>query len=138
MRLINIVKREWSAFKEAVSQGRVDAFFLDWYADYPDAENFLFPLFHSSNAGGGGNRVFFKDPQIDRLIEQAQRTQDPQQGADLYARIDSLVYEAAPWIYLYFPTKFVAVSPHVHGYVFPAVYLGEDLSTAYKSAEGTR
>ncbi len=57
---VRIVKREWSAFKEAVSRGRVDAFFLDWYGDYPDAENFLYPLFHSSNAGGGGNRSFLQ------------------------------------------------------------------------------
>lgn len=134
---VHIVKREWSAFKEAVSQGRVDAFFLDWYADYPDAENFLFPLFHSANAGGGGNRVFFDDPEVDGLIEKAQRVQSAEEGAALYATIDALVYSRAPWIYLYFPTNFVAVSPQVHGYVFPALYLGEDLSTVYKSVEGT-
>jgi peptide/nickel transport system substrate-binding protein/oligopeptide transport system substrate-binding protein len=135
---VRIVKREWSAFKEAVSQGRVDAFFLDWYADYPDAENFLFPLFHSANAGGGGNRAFFDDPRIDELIEQAQRVQDAREGERLYAMIDGMVYDAAPWIYLYFPTTFVVVSPRVNGYVFPVLYLGEDLSTAYKTAEGTR
>ena len=134
---VRIVKREWSAFKEAVSQGRVDAFFLDWYADYPDAENFLFPLFHSSNVGGGGNRAFFRDDEVDELIERAQRVQDVSEGERLYALIDGLVYDAAPWIYLYFPTTFVVVSPQVHGYVFPVLYLGEDLSTAYKSTKGT-
>ena len=35
---------------------------VDWIADYPEAENFLFPLFHSSNHGGGGNRAWFADP----------------------------------------------------------------------------
>ena len=135
---VRIVKREWSAFKEAVSQGRVDAFFLDWYADYPDAENFLFPLFHSANAGGGGNRAFFDDPRIDELIERAQRIPDAREGEQLYAMIDGLVYDAAPWIYLYFPTTFVVVSPHVNDYVYPVLYLGEDLSTAYKTAEGKR
>lgn len=133
-----IVKREWSAFKEAVSQGGVDAFFLDWYADYPDAENFLFPLFHSSNAGGGGNRAFFRNPRIDELIERAQRVPDAEQGNQLYAEIDSLVYSEAPWIYLYFPTTFLVVSPSVEGYVFPVLYLGEDLSGVRKTTEGTR
>jgi len=135
---VRIVKREWSAFKEAVSQGRVDAFFLDWYADYPDAENFLFPLFHSSNTGGGGNRAFFEDARVDELIEEAQRVQDRSHGEKMYAMIDSLVYDQAPWIYLYFPTTFVVVSPQVQGYVFPVLYLGEDLSTAYKSPKGIR
>lgn len=132
---VRIVKREWSAFKEAVSQGRVDAFFLDWYGDYPDGENFLYPLFHSANAGGGGNRSFFSNPDIDRLIEQSQMTLDGAAGERIYATIDSLVYDQAPWIYLYFPTSFVVVSPRVTGYTFPVVYLGEDFSTASKVPE---
>ncbi|MFQ5511306.1 MAG: ABC transporter substrate-binding protein [Candidatus Krumholzibacteriia bacterium] len=135
---VTIVKREWSAFKEAVSQGRVDAFFLDWYADYPDAENFLFPLFHSSNAGPGGNRAFVRDARVDALIERAQRAYEPGAGERLYAAADSLVYELAPWIYLYFPTTFVAVSPRVENYVFPVVYLGEDFSSVRKRSKGNR
>lgn len=134
---VSLVKREWSAFKEAVSQGKVDAFFLDWWADYPDAENFLYPLFHSSNAGGGGNRAFFSDPAVDELIERAQRATDPAEGERLCARADSTIFEAAPWLYLYFPTSFVAVSPNVDGYVFPVLYLGQDFSTVRKLVSGS-
>jgi peptide/nickel transport system substrate-binding protein/oligopeptide transport system substrate-binding protein len=133
---VRIVKREWSAFKEAVSRGRVDAFFLDWYGDYPDAENFLYPLFHSVNVGGGGNRSFFIDERIDSLIVESQRSLDAETGRRLCAFVDSLVYEAAPWLYLYFPTSFVVVSPKVHGYTFPVVYLGEDFSTVSKESKG--
>ena len=133
---VKIVKREWSAFKEAVSQGRVDAFFLDWYADYPDAENFLYPLFHSANLGGGGNRAFVQNPEIDAMIEHAQTTPDAATGHGLYASVDSLVYSTAPWIYLYFPTTFVVVSPRVEDYVYPALYLGDDFSAVTKLAEG--
>jgi len=67
---VRIVKREWSAFKEAVSAGRVDAFFLDWYGDYPDAGEFS--LTRSSiprTRGGGGNRSFFNDALVDSLVE---------------------------------------------------------------------
>jgi peptide/nickel transport system substrate-binding protein/oligopeptide transport system substrate-binding protein len=133
---VRIVKREWSAFKEAVSAGRVDSFFLDWYGDYPDAENFLYPLFHSTNVGGGGNRSFFVDSRIDSLIEASQRTLDAAEGHRLYALVDSLVHEAAPWLYLYFPTSFVVVSPRVRGYTFPVVYLGEDFSAVSKESKG--
>jgi peptide/nickel transport system substrate-binding protein/oligopeptide transport system substrate-binding protein len=96
---VRLVRREWSAFKEAVSAGRVDAFFLDWVADYPDSENFIYPLFHSSNAGGGGNRSFFADATVDRLIDEASRTVG--ETGELYAAIDETVYAQAPWIYLY-------------------------------------
>jgi peptide/nickel transport system substrate-binding protein/oligopeptide transport system substrate-binding protein len=135
---VRVVKREWSAFKEAVSQGRVDAFFLDWYADYPDAENFLYPLFHSENAGGGGNRAFFNDARIDSLIETAQRTLEPSRCHALYAAIDQQVHDQAPWIYLYFPTSFVVVSSRVQGYTFPVLYLGEDYSQVSITRDSNR
>ncbi|UCG51893.1 MAG: ABC transporter substrate-binding protein [Candidatus Latescibacterota bacterium] len=133
---VRVVKREWSAFKEAVSRGRVDAFFLDWYADYPNGENFLYPLFHSENAGGGGNRSFFHNTRVDSLIESAQRTVDRSTCTELYETIDGLVYDQAPWIYLFFPTSFVVVSPRVQGYTYPVLYLGEDFSQIILSAEG--
>jgi len=130
LRAVNVdatlVRREWSAFKQAVNGGRVDAFFLDWFADYPDAENFLYPLFHSENAGGGGNRALFSDAVVDDIIERAAATADATASSALYARADSLVYSEAPWIYLYFPRSFHAVSERVHGYRLPALYLGSD------------
>jgi len=55
---VEIVQLEWTAFKQAVSDGHADMFLLSWHADYPDAENFLFPVFHSSNWGASGNRAF--------------------------------------------------------------------------------
>jgi peptide/nickel transport system substrate-binding protein/oligopeptide transport system substrate-binding protein len=129
---VRLVRREWSAFKEAVSTGRVDAFFLDWVADYPHAENFIFPLFHSANAGGGGNRSFYKDPDIDRLIEEAGRTIDREKVGEMYARIDGEIHNDAPWIYLYHPVAFQVVSPDVTGYQMPVVYLGADYASVRK------
>ena len=48
--------------------------------------------------------------------------------ARLCSRADGTIYQEAPWIYLYFPTTFVAVSSRVQGYVFPSLYLGQDLA----------
>lgn len=127
-----LVRREWSAFKEAVNAGKVDAFFLDWIADYPEAENFLFPLFDTANQGGGGNRARFSDADVDHRLEDAARMIQTGARERAYAEIDSIVYGEAPWIYLYFPTSFHAVSPRVSGYRLPAVYLANDFSGVRK------
>jgi peptide/nickel transport system substrate-binding protein/oligopeptide transport system substrate-binding protein len=133
---VRLIKREWSAFKEAVGAGKVDAFFLDWFADYPDGENFLYPLFHTDNFGGGGNRAFYQNGRVDSLIEAAQRSGD-RAGAALYTRIDSLVYSEAPWIYLYFPILFEAVSRDVSGYQIPFLYLARQYSGVHWAAGGS-
>jgi ABC-type transport system substrate-binding protein len=129
---VRLVRREWSAFKEAVSAGKVDAFLLDWFADYPDAENFLFPLFDSHNKGGGGNRAFFEDATVDSLIDLASATLGERENTELYARVDSLVYSQAPWIYLWFPRTFHVVSDRVSGYRLPTLYLGADYTGVAK------
>ena len=58
--IVDIVERDAATGRAAARAGKVDLFLADWYADYPDAENFTYPLFHSSNAGSGGNYAFLK------------------------------------------------------------------------------
>ena len=59
---VEIVERDASSARAAVAKGEADLFLTDWYADYPDPENFTYPLFHSRNAGGGGNYAFLRGP----------------------------------------------------------------------------
>jgi ABC-type transport system substrate-binding protein len=66
------------------------------------------------------------------LIDAAGRAVDQAEASALYARIDSLVYDQAPWIYLYFPKTFYAVSGGLSGYKLPSLYLGNDFTTVSK------
>src|SRR5262249_6245501 len=49
-----IVQREAAASRAAARKGETDMILKDWYADYPDAEDFLYPLLQSTNRGAGG------------------------------------------------------------------------------------
>jgi peptide/nickel transport system substrate-binding protein/oligopeptide transport system substrate-binding protein len=122
---VKLVTREWSAFKQAINRGTPDAFYLDWFADYPDAENFIAPLFHSGNVGGGGNRSAYVNASVDSLIEEAARCPDEDRRWELYRRAEELVYSDAPWIFLWFPLRYEVVSPRVRGYRIPAVFTGQ-------------
>ena len=51
---VEIVERDAPSVRATVRNGGADLYLGDWYADYPDPENFSFPLFHSSNKGTGG------------------------------------------------------------------------------------
>src|SRR5436309_9716293 len=92
---VEIVSRDASSMREAVRKGDTDMAILDWWADYPDADNFLYPLFHSASFGPGGNYSFYKDPVSDSLIMVARRTVDQPAREALYRRIDNRVFEAA-------------------------------------------
>ncbi|MEW6095701.1 MAG: ABC transporter substrate-binding protein [bacterium] len=113
---VKIIQLEWSALKEMINQGKTEAFYLAWVADYPDAENFLTPLFHSKHFGSGGNRAFYKNQDIDKLIEQAQQTTQTKERIKLYQQIESKIYEEAPWIFLWHQKEFSLHQPWVKGY----------------------
>ncbi|NNE44317.1 MAG: hypothetical protein HKN12_08900, partial [Gemmatimonadetes bacterium] len=108
--------RDWSALKASIDSGETSAFFINWYADYPDAENFLVPLFHSRNIGGGGNRARFAQPEIDAMLDRVDRPDDPETRARFAGEVDRAVLAHAPWIYLWHPVLEVAVSDRVTGY----------------------
>ncbi|MBI4714386.1 MAG: ABC transporter substrate-binding protein, partial [Nitrospirae bacterium] len=119
---VSIRQLEWSAFKEATAKGETDAFYLSWWADYPDPENFLFPLFHSSNRGAGGNRSHFADPVTDRLLENAQGTTDPEERATLYHQAEARIIDQAPWVFLWHKKDFVVHQPWVKGVRLYPIY----------------
>jgi ABC-type transport system substrate-binding protein len=120
-----LVTREWGAFKEAIDRGTPDAFFLDWLADYPDAENFLTPLFHSSNIGGSGNRTGYRNARVDSLLDAASTRMDQTERWGLYQAAEEIVYEDAPWLFLWFPEKYEVVSPRLRGYRIPLIFNGQ-------------
>lgn len=106
---------EWSAFKAAVVNGEADAFWLSWWADYPDPENFLFPVFHSANMGAGGNRARFSDPEVDRLIETAAMAGSEEERMSLYRAAQQRVVSLAPWVFMWHKAEVSVRQPWVKG-----------------------
>jgi len=122
---VDLVERDASSQREAARKGQADMVILDWWADYPDADNFLYPLFYSGSFGPGGNYAFYSDPGTDSLILAARRTTDEAARTALYRRIDDRVYAAAPWIYLWFPKDLWAHRPDLTGWDLPVIFNGQ-------------
>ncbi len=126
-----IVQRDWSALKQAVNNGEPDAFWLSWWADYPDPENFLYPLFDSASVGPAGNRTRCLDPDLDRLIAQAQSTMNQQQRYRLYRLAEDRVVKNAPWIFMWHRADYYVVQPRVgdfRPYLIYSIDKGMDFS----------
>ncbi|MGH7509602.1 MAG: ABC transporter substrate-binding protein [Gemmatimonadales bacterium] len=120
-----IVERDASSARAAVRNGEADLFLTDWWADYPDPENFNYPLFHSRNKGPGGNYAFLSDTALDSMIIRARATSDEAEKARLAREVDARVFELAPWIFLWFPVDMWAARPEVEGWRVPLVFTGQ-------------
>ena len=122
---VEIMERDASSARAAARNGETDLFLTDWYADYPDPENFNYPLFYSGSKGAGGNYAYFSDPAIDSMILRARTTLDEQEKARLARDIDQRIFDAAPWIFCYFPVDWWARQPTVKGWMIPLIFNGQ-------------
>ncbi|MCX8011661.1 MAG: ABC transporter substrate-binding protein [Desulfobacterota bacterium] len=133
---VSISQREWSSFKEAIARGETQAFWLSWWADYPDAENFLFPLFHSINWGAGGNRSFYKNPKVDLLIEQAEIEPDPTVRIKLFHEAEKIIISDAPLVFFWHQNEYYLHQPRVKNFSpYPLVTSDDGTEIVLSSAD---
>jgi ABC-type transport system substrate-binding protein len=119
---VRIHQLEWSAFKEAINRSEPDMFWLGWWADYPDAEDFLFPLFDSSNIGPAGNRARYRNPAVDRLIELGQQTLNETKRNKYYQSAEQIIVQEAPWVFFWHRNDYTVRQPWVTNYSLHPIY----------------
>jgi peptide/nickel transport system substrate-binding protein/oligopeptide transport system substrate-binding protein len=122
---VKIVQRDAPSMRAAARNGTTDMALKDWFADYPDAEDFLYPLLHSTNFGAGGNVSFYKNPTFDSVVTQARREQDVAKRTQLYQQADSIAFADAPMLFLFFYKEVYAVQPWIKDFRVPSIFNGQ-------------
>lgn len=85
----------------------------DWYADYPDPDNFTYVLFNSRN-----RNLFIADyanEKVDLLTDEARAVMDREQRELLYREVSRLIVEDAPCAFLAHRRSFVAHRADLEG-----------------------
>lgn len=112
---IEINPVSWKELIHLTRTGESSLFIIGWASDNGDPDNFLYPLFHSSNWGEPGNSSFYKNEQVDRLIIEAMEVKSPTHRIRLYQRIEEKIVDDAPWIFLDHGLSSLCYQPYVHG-----------------------
>ncbi|HEX8866567.1 MAG TPA: ABC transporter substrate-binding protein, partial [Lentzea sp.] len=74
-----------------------DLILSSWQPDFPSANANIQPLFASSEIGNGGyNLSRYSNPEVDKLIEEAQSTVDPAEAGKKWAAIDKRILQDSP------------------------------------------
>lgn len=110
---VRIETTDWGPFLEKVYAGEALFFQNTWLTDYPDPDNWLFQLLHSSNFGEKGNICRWRNTEFDQLVSQAQVTVDPASRADMYRRAEEIALKEAPWLLLFWKNNATLVQPYV-------------------------
>jgi peptide/nickel transport system substrate-binding protein len=90
---------------------------LGWGTPTMDADYALYALFHSSEIPPGFNGAFYDNPAVDALLDEARTNPDPTAREAAYAEAIGIIWEDAPWLFLYSEVQLTAVRSNVEGYV---------------------
>ena len=120
----------WPAFLEKTARRQMPMWARGWVADYADAHNFYFPFLHSQ--GRYALSQGYKNPAVDKLIEQAVAETNQIKRNALYKQVHNLMHEDAMQIYTVHPTGLWAMNKKVKGFVDNPVYMGIYFYPMYK------
>jgi peptide/nickel transport system substrate-binding protein len=105
---------EWGAFVERVDAGDFTAASLAWSAVDPNPDPYYY--WHSSQCAPKGlNDGCYRNPEADRLMEQARLETDPGSRVALYHRLHRIFRDDAPAIFVVNPSQKYAFASGIRG-----------------------
>jgi peptide/nickel transport system substrate-binding protein len=90
---------------------------MSWNVQVPDpvlyVDSILGGDFHPPK---GFNAGYYRNPEVDRLIRQAGRALDVDVRKDLYFRAQRIIYDDAPWIFMFHGQNIIATRKNIRGF----------------------
>ncbi|MCL6517551.1 ABC transporter substrate-binding protein [Alicyclobacillus sp.] len=123
-----IVSYDWATYLKKTDSGEHTMCLLGWSAGTWDPTTFMYTLLDSKNAvPPANNTAFYKNPAVDKLLEEALTETDQSKRAALYKQAQELVFKDEPYVPLVHSQPVRAGSKRVVGYV-PGVTGGPTLT----------
>ncbi len=110
---------DWGTFYGDIKAGRFQMYSLAWVGiKMPDIFRYVF---HSNAVPpGGANRGRLNHPKIDALIEEAEAATTLEAGAIVYRELQVALFNALPYIPLWYEDHVLATRQYVSGYTLAA------------------
>ena len=108
---VKIIRNDWNMYSDAVRKGIPDMYYRSWWADYPDAENFLAPLFESEVSRKRWTR--YENSALDSMIVLLQNETDYNLRIQIARICNDILKNDAPWIYLWHMESALVIQPNL-------------------------
>ncbi len=127
---VNIRTLEWSTFiNEFIDKKRFEAVLLGW-AIGMDADQY--DIWHSSKTREKEfNFISYKNYDVDRLLEEGRRTFDIEKRKKAYYRLQEMLADDVPYVFLYVPDALPIVHKRFKGIAPSPIGIGYNLNKWY-------
>ncbi|MDR1834609.1 MAG: ABC transporter substrate-binding protein [Fusobacteriaceae bacterium] len=108
---------EWGAYISRTAQPNKELYFLSWNTT-GDGDAHMYPLFHSSQHGSSGNRSYYNNPEVDKLIDKGRHSVNPEERTGIYHELQKILGEDIPHYTVVYPMLSLAMTKKVHDLIF--------------------
>ncbi len=115
---IDLRTRTYRGYDEVKSSKEPCLLLLHWSLDFPDPENIVMPLFHSS-AVLNQNILQYSNPRLDELALATETEQSRKVRIALFHKIERLLMADMPAVPLFSRQHRLAIQPYVRGVIRP-------------------
>lgn len=115
---VEIKTLELSSFLQLSAMGQHNALIGLWYTSTGDADYGYYPLLHSTSKGGVGNRSFYENKEVDRLLEEARKEQNQSKRKEKYISVQNIISEENPIIPIVYKTYTIGLNKKIKGFKF--------------------
>jgi peptide/nickel transport system substrate-binding protein len=99
---LNLRSLEFGTFYADITQGSFQLYTLKWIGANTDPDIFYYVFDSKEIPPTGANRGRYRNPTLDRLLEEARVEPDPAQQEQLYAQIQQIVARDEPYLNLWY------------------------------------
>lgn len=108
---------EFGAYVSKTALPNKELYFLSWNSS-GDGDVALYPLFHSSQHGAPGNRSFYSNKEVDKLLDKARVSVDEEERRSLYKEVQNILQEDLAIYALAYPNINLAKNKELKGLIF--------------------
>lgn len=120
---------EFGTWLSRLDRGDFDLYGMRWGTVTLDADYTLYSLFHSSQIPNP-NYSRYRNPEVDRLLDEGRATADQRRREQVYRRAQSLIAQDAPMLFLCYPPSTYAVQSSIQNTAAPFSWINLELRKA--------
>ena len=107
---------EWGAFLDGTARGDHEMYLLGWGTVTRDPDYGMFELISTSTMGAAGNRSFYSNPEVDKLLEAGKTELDPEKRKEIYKQIQEIIRKDLPMYMIVYPLNNVVTKKDIKNF----------------------
>jgi len=110
---------DWGTYLQEAEAGKPQMCLLGITGDTGDTDDFMSYCYAPNSAaiGTASNHAFYNNEEVQKLISKSLETYDKAERAEYYKKVQEIIHEDAPWVYLAHSNQNLVFSASVHDFV---------------------